>query len=260
MLLRKKVNSLIVTSIVIMGLSCTTIVNADNSLEKIEDSSTSLQQIETRSTIHTGTFTKSLNGTMYTAQAYVLTKPSTGQAAAKATMTAPGPKPAKHMGFSTSLFGTNYALITSTPITYNTANTSAITVSTRYADGYSTFTTSCEMRVKNSNGTYTSWSSRQSKWVSPFSRDIDIDSNSENVFENYQDILRTIDISSEQRRERQKMYSEKGMILAKANNGKEGYVYEDEVRKDSSEERTINVYNKDGKVIGDFTIAFGEEE
>ena len=47
------------------------------------------------------------------------------------------------------------------------------------------------------------------------------------------------------------MYNEKGMILAKATNGIEGYVYEEEVRKDSSEERTINVYNKEWKSIGD---------
>ena len=56
------------------------------------------------------------------------------------------------------------------------------------------------------------------------------------------------------------MYNVKWMILSNSTNVIEGYVYEEEVRKDSSEERTINVYNKDGKVIGDFKIEFGEEE
>ena len=56
------------------------------------------------------------------------------------------------------------------------------------------------------------------------------------------------------------MYNEIVMILVYGTNGIEGYVYEEEVRKDSSEVRTINVYNKDGKVIGDFKIEFGEEE
>ena len=81
-----------------------------------------------------------------------------------------------------------------------------------------------------------------------------------NVFENYKDILKNLDIPNKKLKEREYMYNEKGMILAKATNGIEGYVYEEEVRKDSSEERTINVYNKDGKVIGDFKIEFGEEE
>ena len=74
------------------------------------------------------------------------------------------------------------------------------------------------------------------------------------------DILKNLDIPNKKLKEREYMYNEKGMILAKATNGIEGYVYEEEVRKDSSEERTINVYNKDGKVIGDFKIEFGEEE
>ena len=73
-------------------------------------------------------------------------------------------------------------------------------------------------------------------------------------------ILKNLDIPNKKLKEREYMYNEKGMILAKATNGIEGYVYEEEVRKDSSEERTINVYNKDGKVIGDFKIEFGEEE
>ena len=77
---------------------------------------------------------------------------------------------------------------------------------------------------------------------------------------NYKDILKNLDIPNKKLKEREYMYNEKGMILAKATNGIEGYVYEEEVRKDSSEERTINVYNKDGKVIGDFKIEFGEEE
>ena len=76
----------------------------------------------------------------------------------------------------------------------------------------------------------------------------------------YKDILKNLDIPNKKLKEREYMYNEKGMILAKATNGIEGYVYEEEVRKDSSEERTINVYNKDGKVIGDFKIEFGEEE
>ena len=75
-----------------------------------------------------------------------------------------------------------------------------------------------------------------------------------------EDILKNLDIPNKKLKEREYMYNEKGMILAKATNGIEGYVYEEEVRKDSSEERTINVYNKDGKVIGDFKIEFGEEE
>ncbi len=79
------------------------------------------------------------------------------------------------------------------------------------------------------------------------------------MFENYKDILKNLDIPNKKLKEREYMYNEKGMILAKATNGRTD-VYEEEVRKDSSEERTINVYNKDGKVIGDFKIEFGEEE
>lgn len=258
MLFNKKFSSIVATSVILMSLGGISIVNADDSIKDLENN-VYLQQVESRSKIHTGTLTKNLSGTTYTAQAYISTKPSTGQASASATMTAPGPKPAKQMGFSVSLFGTNYTLVTATPVTYNTANTSAITVSTRYADGYSSFTTSCEMRAKSSSGSYTSWVSKQNKWVSPFSRETNSDGMT-NVFNNYKDILKQIDIPSEQRKERQKLYDEKGMILAKANNGKEGYVYENEVRKDSSEERSINVYDKYGNIIGDFTIAFGNED
>ena len=108
------------------------------------------------------------------------------------------------------------------------------------------------------NNLSSNWRFKQAKWISPYNKNSD--KLVENVFENYKDILKNLDIPNKKLKEREYMYNEKGTILAKATNGIEGYVYEEEVRKDSSEERTINVYNKDGKVIGDFKIEFGEEE
>ena len=71
--------------------------------------------------------------------------------------------------------------------------------------------------------------------------------------ENPSDWASTPSCPNKKLKEREYMYNEKGMILAKATNGIEGYVYEEEIRKDSSEERTINVYNKDGKVTVSYT-------
>ena len=229
MLLRKKTKSLIV----VIGLASTSIVNARSLIA----SNTSLVQIESKGTHPTGSVTKG----NYTVNSSILTKPSMGQAAARGILTVGSPKPAKDMGLSMTLWGTEYSLIAATPYYYNTNGTTAVSVTTRYADGYSTFTTGGDMKYNNLSS---NWRFKQAKWISPYNKNSD--KLVENVFENY--------------KEREYMYNEKGMILAKATNGIEGYVYEEEVRKDSSEERTINVYNKDGKVIGDFKIEFGEEE
>ena len=233
MLLRKKTKSLIVVSLAIIGLASTSIVNARSLIA----SNTSLVQIESKGTHPTGSVTKG----NYTVNSSILTKPSMGQAAARGILTVGSPKPAKDMGLSMTLWGTEYSLIAATPYYYNTNGTTAVSVTTRYADGYSTFTTGGDMKYNNLSS---NWRFKQAKWISPYNKNSD--KLVENVFENY--------------KEREYMYNEKGMILAKATNGIEGYVYEEEVRKDSSEERTINVYNKDGKVIGDFKIEFGEEE
>ena len=216
MLLRKKTKSLIVVSLAIIGLASTSIVNARSLIA----SNTSLVQIESKGTHPTGSVTKG----NYTVNSSILTKPSMGQAAARGILTVGSPKPAKDMGLSMTLWGTEYSLIAATPYYYNTNGTTAVSVTTRYADGYSTFTTGGDMKYNNLSS---NWRFKQAK---------------------------------KKLKEREYMYNEKGMILAKATNGIEGYVYEEEVRKDSSEERTINVYNKDGKVIGDFKIEFGEEE
>ena len=237
MLLRKKTKSLIVVSLAIIGLASTSIVNARSLIA----SNTSLVQIESKGTHPTGSVTKG----NYTVNSSILTKPSMGQAAARGILTVGSPKPAKDMGLSMTLWGTEYSLIAATPYYYNTNGTTAVSVTTRYADGYS-------------NKLSSNWRFKQAKWISPYNKNSD--KLVENVFENYKDILKNLDIPNKKLKEREYMYNEKGMILAKATNGIEGYVYEEEVRKDSSEERTINVYNKDGKVIGDFKIEFGEEE
>ena len=228
MLLRKKTKSLIVVSLAIIGLASTSIVNARSLIA----SNTSLVQIESKGTHPTGSVTKG----NYTVNSSILTKPSMGQAAARGILTVGSPKAA-------------------TPYYYNTNGTTAVSVTTRYADGYSTFTTGGDMKYNNLSS---NWRFKQAKWISPYNKNSD--KLVENVFENYKDILKNLDIPNKKLKEREYMYNEKGMILAKATNGIEGYVYEEEVRKDSSEERTINVYNKDGKVIGDFKIEFGEEE
>ena len=49
------------------------------------------------------------------------------------------------MGLSMTLWGTEYSLIAATPYYYNTNGTTAVSVTTRYADGYSTFTTGGDM-------------------------------------------------------------------------------------------------------------------
>ena len=247
MLLRKKTKSLIVVSLAIIGLASTSIVNARSLIA----SNTSLVQIESKGTHPTGSVTKG----NYTVNSSILTKPSMGQAAARGILTVGSPKPAKDMGLSMTLWGTEYSLIAATPYYYNTNGTTAVSVTTRYADGYSTFTTCGDMKYNNLSS---NWRFKQAKWISPYNKNSD--KLVENVFENYKDILKNLDIPNKKLKEREYMYNEKGMILAKATNGIEGYVYEEEVRKDSSEERTINVYNKDGKVIGDFKIEFGEEE
>ena len=247
MLLRKKTKSLIVVSLAIIGLASTSIVNARSLIA----SNTSLVQIESKGTHPTGSVTKG----NYTVNSSILTKPSMGQAAARGILTVGSPKPAKDMGLSMTLWGTEYSLIAATPYYYNTNGTTAVRVTTRYADGYSTFTTGGDMKYNNLSS---NWRFKQAKWISPYNKNSD--KLVENVFENYKDILKNLDIPNKKLKEREYMYNEKGMILAKATNGIEGYVYEEEVRKDSSEERTINVYNKDGKVIGDFKIEFGEEE
>lgn len=251
MLLRKKTKSLIVASLAIIGLASTSIVNARSLIVSNEESNTSLVQIESKGTHPTGSVTKG----NYTTNSSILTKPSMGQAAARGILTVGSPKPAKDMGLSMTLWGTDYSLIAATPYSYNTNGTTAVSVTTRYADGYSTFTTGGDMKYNNLSS---NWRFKQAKWISPYNKNSDklVD----NVFENYKDILKNLDIPNKKLKEREYMYNEKGMILAKATNGIEGYVYEEEVRKDSSEERTINVYNKDGKVIGDFKIEFGEEE
>ena len=247
MLLRKKTKSLIVVSLAIIGLASTSIVNARSLIA----SNTSLVQIESKGTHPTGSVTKG----NYTVNSSILTKPSMGQAAARGILTVGSPKPAKDMGLSMTLWGTEYSLIAATPYYYNTNGTTAVSVTTGYADGYSTFTTGGDMKYNNLSS---NWRFKQAKWISPYNKNSD--KLVENVFENYKDILKNLDIPNKKLKEREYMYNEKGMILAKATNGIEGYVYEEEVRKDSSEERTINVYNKDGKVIGDFKIEFGEEE
>ena len=247
MLLRKKTKSLIVVSLAIIGLASTSIVNARSLIA----SNTSLVQIESKGTHPTGSVTKG----NYTVNSSILTKPSMGQAAARGILTVGSPKPAKDMGLSMTLWGTEYSLIAATPYYYNTNGTTAVSVTTRYADGYSTCTTGGDMKYNNLSS---NWRFKQAKWISPYNKNSD--KLVENVFENYKDILKNLDIPNKKLKEREYMYNEKGMILAKATNGIEGYVYEEEVRKDSSEERTINVYNKDGKVIGDFKIEFGEEE
>ena len=247
MLLRKKTKSLIVVSLAIIGLASTSIVNARSLIA----SNTSLVQIESKGTHPTGSVTKG----NYTVNSSILTKPSMGQAAARGILTVGSPKPAKDMGLSMTLWGTEYSLIAATPYYYNTNGTTAVSVTTRYADGYYTFTTGGDMKYNNLSS---NWRFKQAKWISPYNKNSD--KLVENVFENYKDILKNLDIPNKKLKEREYMYNEKGMILAKATNGIEGYVYEEEVRKDSSEERTINVYNKDGKVIGDFKIEFGEEE
>lgn len=247
MLLRKKTKSLIVVSLAIIGLASTSIVNARSLIA----SNTSLVQIESKGTHPTGSVTKG----NYTVNSSILTKPSMGQAAARGILTVGSPKPAKDMGLSMTLWGTEYSLIAATPYYYNTNGTTAVSVTTRYADGYSTFTIGGDMKYNNLSS---NWRFKQAKWISPYNKNSD--KLVENVFENYKDILKNLDIPNKKLKEREYMYNEKGMILAKATNGIEGYVYEEEVRKDSSEERTINVYNKDGKVIGDFKIEFGEEE
>ena len=247
MLLRKKTKSLIVVSLAIIGLASTSIVNARSLIA----SNTSLVQIESKGTHPTGSVTKG----NYTVNSSILTKPSMGQAAARGILTVGSPKPAKDMGLSMTLWGTEYSLIAATPYYYNTNGTTAVSVTTSYADGYSTFTTGGDMKYNNLSS---NWRFKQAKWISPYNKNSD--KLVENVFENYKDILKNLDIPNKKLKEREYMYNEKGMILAKATNGIEGYVYEEEVRKDSSEERTINVYNKDGKVIGDFKIEFGEEE
>lgn len=244
MLLRKKTKSLIVVSLAIIGLASTSIVNARSLIA----SNTSLVQIESKGTHPTGSVTKG----NYTVNSSILTKPSMGQAAARGILTVGSPKPAKDMGLSMTLWGTEYSLIAATPYYYNTNGTTAVSVTTRYADGYST---GGDMKYNNLSS---NWRFKQAKWISPYNKNSD--KLVENVFENYKDILKNLDIPNKKLKEREYMYNEKGMILAKATNGIEGYVYEEEVRKDSSEERTINVYNKDGKVIGDFKIEFGEEE
>ena len=257
MLLRKKTKSLIVVSLAIIGLASTSIVNARSLIA----SNTSLVQIESKGTHPTGSVTKG----NYTVNSSILTKPSMGQAAARGILTVGSPKPAKDMGLSMTLWGTEYSLIAATPYYYNTNGTTAVSVTTRYADGYSTFTTGGDMKYNNLSS---NWRFKQAKWISPYNKNI------EELKEKYtdndkiinyinsirEDILKNLDIPNKKLKEREYMYNEKGMILAKATNGIEGYVYEEEVRKDSSEERTINVYNKDGKVIGDFKIEFGEEE
>ena len=72
-----------------------------------------------------------------------------GQAAARGILTVGSPKPAKDMGLSMTLWGTEYSLIAATPYYYNTNGTTAVSVTTRYADGYSTFTTGGDMKYNN---------------------------------------------------------------------------------------------------------------
>ena len=119
MLLRKKTKSLIVVSLSIIGLASTSIVNARSLIA----SNTSLVQIESKGTHPTGSVTKG----NYTVNSSILTKPSMGQAAARGILTVGSPKPAKDMGLSMTLWGTEYSLIAATPYYYNTNGTTAVT-------------------------------------------------------------------------------------------------------------------------------------
>ena len=111
MLLRKKTKSLIVVSLAIIGLASTSIVNARSLIA----SNTSLVQIESKGTHPTGSVTKG----NYTVNSSILTKPSMGQAAARGILTVGSPKPAKDMGLSMTLWGTEYSLIAATPYYYS---------------------------------------------------------------------------------------------------------------------------------------------
>ena len=177
MLLRKKTKSLIVVSLAIIGLASTSIVNARSLIA----SNTSLVQIESKGTHPTGSVTKG----NYTVNSSILTKPSMGQAAARGILTVGSPKPAKDMGLSMTLWGTEYSLIAATPYYYNTNGTTAVSVTTRYADGYSTFTTGGDMKYNNLSS---NWRFKQAKWISPYNKNSD--KLVENVFENYKDILK----------------------------------------------------------------------
>ena len=179
MLLRKKTKSLIVVSLSIIGLASTSIVNARSLIA----SNTSLVQIESKGTHPTGSVTKG----NYTVNSSILTKPSMGQAAARGILTVGSPKPAKDMGLSMTLWGTEYSLIAATPYYYNTNGTTAVSVTTRYADGYSTFTTGGDMKYNNLSS---NWRFKQAKWISPYNKNSD--KLVENVFENYKDILKII--------------------------------------------------------------------
>ena len=179
MLLRKKTKSLIVVSLAIIGLASTSIVNARSLIA----SNTSLVQIESKGTHPTGSVTKG----NYTVNSSILTKPSMGQAAARGILTVGSPKPAKDMGLSMTLWGTEYSLIAATPYYYNTNGTTAVSVTTRYADGYSTFTTGGDMKYNNLSS---NWRFKQAKWISPYNKNSD--KLVENVFENYKDILKII--------------------------------------------------------------------
>ena len=172
MLLRKKTKSLIVVSLAIIGLASTSIVNARSLIA----SNTSLVQIESKGTHPTGSVTKG----NYTVNSSILTKPSMGQAAARGILTVGSPKPAKDMGLSMTLWGTEYSLIAATPYYYNTNGTTAVSVTTRYADGYSTFTTGGDMKYNNLSS---NWRFKQAKWISPYNKNSD--KLVENVFENY---------------------------------------------------------------------------
>ena len=159
MLLRKKTKSLIVVSLAIIGLASTSIVNARSLIA----SNTSLVQIESKGTHPTGSVTKG----NYTVNSSILTKPSMGQAAARGILTVGSPKPAKDMGLSMTLWGTEYSLIAATPYYYNTNGTTAVSVTTRYADGYSTFTTGGDMKYNNLSS---NWRFKQAKWISPYNK------------------------------------------------------------------------------------------
>lgn len=257
MKLKKSVSSVLALTLVIGGImaSSNRTVYADSSHSTVE------QSIQTRGSAK-GDITPivgegSVSGVTFYTNAEVYSNTS-GYGYGQAVITSSKPVTAGKMGVSASLFDGNSVLLESTPYYYNTTTSTYMSHKTASRIGYPRFIGGGAGRCTTASSTYKTVSLSRTKSITAVSREM----------------LEHSNLSVEELNERKFMLEEKYMIAAEATNGKIGYVLINDLEEDKTKSveealdiqskrgadysKSINVYDTDNNIIGEFIIKSGE--
>lgn len=162
------------------------------------------------------------------------------------------------MGVSASLFDGNLVLLEATPYYYNTSTGTYMSHKTVSRIGYPRFRGGGAGRCTTAYSTYKTVQLSRTASIAAVSRDM----------------LEDSDLSEKELEERTYMLEEKNMIAAEATNGKLGYVLVSDLEEDksipietaleiqskrpSNYSKSINVYDTNNNIIGEFLIRTGE--